>query len=267
MARQREPKWLKAAKAGGFVHPGAPKADFVSRALSRAGVMPSNQAEAAVIAGRVKVNGRVMHEPFAPLPVGAKVQVDGTVYDVTPTTKVLAFHKSKNMVVNGTDDEGGTTVFNALIDVLPLALRGFGWLAVGRLDRDTTGLLLFTNDEQFVSHATSPETHLPKVYLVTVAGQVTEEKLATLRRGVTYDGFTSKPAKAVLRAPGVLALTLTEGKFHQVKRMVNEVNLATLELHREAVGEHVLDVPLNAFRELTEDEILNQLGYTPRQRR
>ncbi len=267
MPRQHEPKWLKAAKAGAFSQPDSPKADFISRALSRAGVMPSGQAEEAVKAGRVKVNGRLMHEPFAPLPVGAKVQVDGTVYDVTPTTKVLAFHKPKNMVVNGSDNEGGTTVFNALIDLLPFALRGYGWLAVGRLDRDTTGLLLFTNDEQFVAHATSPETHLPKVYLVTVAGQVTEEKLATLRRGVTYGDFTAKPAKATLRSPGVLALTLTEGKFHQVKRMVNEVNLATLELHREAVGEHVLDIPIGTFRELTDDEVTNELGYVPRHRR
>lgn len=266
MARQREPKWLKAAKAGGHAAPNTPKPDFISRALSRAGVLPSAQAEEAVQANRVKVNGRAVHEPFAPLPVGAKVQLDGTFVDVAPTTRVLAFHKPKNTVVNG-QDRDGETVFNALIALLPLSLQGYGWLAVGRLDRDTTGLLLFTNDEQFVAHATSPETHLPKRYLVTVAGQVTDEKLATLRRGVTYDDFTAKPAKAALRSPGVLELTLTEGKFHQVKRMVNEVNLATLELYREAVGEYVLDVPLGTFRELTEDEITNQLGYTPRHRR
>lgn len=267
MPVKREPKWLKAAKAGGFSSSlGSVKPDFVSRALSRAGALPAALAEQAVRAGRVKVNHRVVTEPFAPLPPNAKVQLDGKTIEVGPTTKVLAFHKPKNMVVNGTDKNGGQTVFNALVELLPFELQGFGWLAVGRLDRDTTGLLLFTNDEQFVAHATSPETHLPKTYLVTVAGQVSDEKLATLRRGVTYEGFTTKPAKAELRSPGVLALTLTEGKFHQVKRMVNEVNLATLELHRESVGAFVLDVPLGQMRPLTDDEIQEQLGYRPRHR-
>lgn len=226
--------------------------------------MPSAQAEEAVRAGRVRVSGRVVREPFAPLPPQAKVQIDGVVVELAPTTKVLAFHKPKNMVVSGQDPAGGTTVFNALSAILPAQLQGYGWLAVGRLDRDTTGLLLFTNDEQFVAHATSPQTHLPKRYLVTVAGQVTDEKLAVLRQGVTYDGFTAKPARAQLRSPGVLELTLTEGKFHQVKRMVNEVNLATLELFREAIGDYVLDVPAGAFRALNDDEMTKLLGYLPR---
>ncbi len=269
MARPREPKWLKAAKAGAFSSPSkaTPKLDFVSRALSRAGLLPGIEAEAAVREGRVRVNGQAVREPFAPLPVGAKVQLDGAVVDVRPTTRVLAFHKPVDCVVSGHDPEGGRTVFEVLGATLPKALRGFGWLAVGRLDRDTTGLLLFTNDEQFVAHATAPETHLPKRYLVTVAGTVTEDKLAHLRRGITYDDVTTKPAKAELRAPGLLELTLTEGKFHQVKRMVNEVHLATLGLHREAVGDLVLDVPSGAFRELSDDEVATKLNYVPRQRR
>jgi pseudouridine synthase len=200
----------------------------------------------------------------APLEDGDVVAVDGERVDVRPTTRVLAFHKPKGLVVDGRDPEGVGTVFERLHALLPPELRGFGWLAVGRLDRDTTGLLFFTNDERFVAHATDPASKLPKRYVATVSGRISDAKLKALREGIALDDFTTQPAGAERRGERQVALTLTEGKFHQVKRMLGAVGLVTLELHREAVGDYVVDVALDTLRELADAEVEGLLGYRPR---
>lgn len=261
MRRRKEPKWLQAAKARDGV---SDSGDFLSRALSRAGVLPPIEAERAIREGRVTVNGKVATVVVAPLEDGDRVELDGARVDVRPSTRVLAFHKPKGLVVDGRDREGIGTVFERLHALLPPELRGYGWLAVGRLDRDTTGLLFFTNDERFVAHATDPSTKLPKRYVATVSGKVSDAKLERLHSTIDLGDFESQPAKAERRGEKQVVLTLTEGKFHQVKRMLTAVGLATLELHREAVGEYVIDVPLDSLRALTDDEVTRLLGYHPR---
>jgi hypothetical protein len=111
---------------------------------------------------------------------------------------------------------------------------------------------------------TDPETKLPKRYVATVSGKVSDAKLERLRNGIELEDFRSVPAKAERRSEHDVALTLTEGKFHQVKRMLGAVGLATLELHREAVGEYVIDVPIDTLREMTDEEVERLLGYRPR---
>jgi len=261
--RRTEPKWLQAAKARDGV---SETGDFLSRALSRAGVLPPIEAERAIRDGRVKVNGKVATVVVAPLEETDRVEVDGARVDLRPTTRVLAFHKPKGLVVDGKDREGIGTVFERLHALLPPELRGYGWLAVGRLDRDTTGLLFFTNDERFVAHATDPQTKLPKRYVATVGGKISDAKLERLHSAIDLGDFESQPAKAERRGKDQVVLTLTEGKFHQVKRMLSAVGLATLELHREAIGEYLIDTPLDSLRELTDDEVESLLGYLPRHR-
>jgi 23S rRNA pseudouridine2605 synthase/16S rRNA pseudouridine516 synthase len=239
--------------------------DWLARALSRAGALPFREAEAAVQAGRVTVDGKVIKAPHAPVTATSRVAVDGKPVDVRPTTRVLMFHKPAGLVTAGSDAEGEGTVFEALLRALPPELTGYGWHAVGRLDRDTTGLLLFTNDERFVAHATRPETHLPKRYVARVGAAVTEEKLARLREGVEVEpGVVSKPAQARARGEDAVELVLTEGRYHQVKRMLNAVGLPTLALHREAVGALALDVAEGALREVTAEELREALSYEPR---
>jgi 23S rRNA pseudouridine2605 synthase/16S rRNA pseudouridine516 synthase len=254
------PRWLQAARQRQ-----QDEDDWLSRALSRAGVFPFGEAEAAVKSGRVTVDGRAATQPLAPVKPTARVLVDGREVDLRPTTRVLLFHKPAGVVTAGSDPEGEGTVFEVLSRALPPALQGYGWHAVGRLDRDTTGLLLFTNDERFVAHATHPDTHLPKRYLAKVGAAVTEAKLAQLRAGVPLEpGVTSRPAQAELVAEDVVALTLTEGRYHQVKRMLNAVGLPTLALHREAVGGLRLDVPVGQLREVPPEAIREALRYAPR---
>jgi 23S rRNA pseudouridine2605 synthase/16S rRNA pseudouridine516 synthase len=223
-------------------------------------VLPRAEAEAAIRDGRVEVDGRVEREPFAPVRPGVEVRVDGQVRELAAPRLALMFHKPAGLVVHGSDPEGVGTVFERLRAVLPVELRGYEWLAVGRLDRDTTGLLLFTNDERLVRHGTSPETHLPKRYVARVAGRPSEAALRALRDGLVLEDGPTRPAGALLRAPDVVELTLTEGRHHQVKRMLAAVGHPVLALHREAVGGVVLDVAEGDWRVLRDEEVAQGLG-------
>lgn len=259
--RSKPPKWLDAAR----VRDSGSAGDWLSRALARAGVLPLAEAEEAIRRGRVRVDAKAQVEPLAPVAPGARVELDGRPVSLAWRTRVLALHKPAGVVTHGTDPEGIGTVFDVLLAALPEELQPFGWHAVGRLDRDTTGLLLFTNDEKFVLHATSPHTHLPKRYVARVGVKVPEAKLQRLREGVEIDdGGLTKPAEARARGDDSVELTLTEGRFHQVKRMLNAVGLPTLKLHREAVGALELDVAERALRELTDDEVREALRFEPR---
>lgn len=258
---KKPPRWLAAARA----RDSGASADWLSRALARAGVMPLQEAEEAIRAGRVRLDSREEREPMAPVHADSRATLDGRALSLAWRTRVLQFHKPAGVVTHGSDPEGIGTVFDALRAALPAELQRFGWHAVGRLDRDTTGLLLFTNDEKFVAHATAPATHLPKRYVARVGAKVNDAKLEPLRRGVKLDdGELTRPAKAKARGDDSVELVLTEGRFHQVKRMLNVVGLPTLALQREAVGLLELDVPLGAYRELSDEEVKAKLNFEPR---
>jgi 23S rRNA pseudouridine2605 synthase/16S rRNA pseudouridine516 synthase len=187
--------------------------------------------------------------------------VDGQVRSLEAPLRVLMFHKPAGVIVAGKDPEGVGTVFERLRSVLPAELQGFEWYAIGRLDRDTTGLLLFTNDERVVQHGTSPEKNLPKRYVADVAGRPSEEALSRLREGLVLEDGPTRPAGARLLAPGRVELVLTEGRHHQVKRMLAAVGHPVQALHREAVGSVVLDVPVGAWRRLSDTEVAEGLGF------
>lgn len=260
-APQKVPRWLAAARARGSGAPG----DWLSRALARAGVLPLHEAEQAIRAGRVCLDGREEKSPLAPVLPASRASLDGRDVPLAWRTRVLEFHKPAGLVSHGSDPRGLGTVFAGLRAVLPPGLQGFGWHAVGRLDRDTTGLLLFTNDEKFAAHATAPATHLPKRYVARVGAQPTEAQLERLRAGVLLgDGTSSLPARARVRDDDGLELVLTEGRHHQVKQMLNAVGLSTLSLHREAVGDLELSVSPGGWRALGDDEVRTRLRFEPR---
>jgi pseudouridine synthase len=255
--RPKTPRWLQAAR----VRTPGESDDWLARALSRSGALPQKEAEEAIAAGRVKLDGKVVKQPFASVPKDARITLDGKAVSLSKQTRVLMFHKPAGPVVAGHDPEKIGTVFEALGRILPAELQGYGWHAVGRLDRDTTGLLLFTNDEKFVAHGTSPKTHLPKTYWAKVSGKPTFDKLQALRDGLELDDGPTAPAKARVMDDGRIELILTEGRHHQVKRMLGHVGLPVLALHRHAVGTLELDVELEHFRELTADEVSTRLGF------
>lgn len=260
MTKRKVPRWLQAARQA-TTGPALEKPDWASRVLGRAGRLPEHGLDGALRSGRITLDGTPIRDAMVLVRPGARLAVDGIEVPFAPPTRVLAFHKPVDTVTAVSDPNGLRTVFEALREVLPEALQGFGWHAVGRLDRDTSGLLLFTSDERFVEHATRPETHLPKRYVAEVGADATEEKLAPLRAGLELDDGKAAPAQTELRGPRTVALTLTEGRFHQVKRMLGAVGLPVRALHREAIGSLLLDVEVGRFRELTLEEIRGALRF------
>jgi 23S rRNA pseudouridine2605 synthase/16S rRNA pseudouridine516 synthase len=174
----------------------------------------------------------------------------------------LMLHKPAGLVTAGHDPEGTGTVFEHLRRVLPPELQRYEWLAIGRLDRDTTGLLLFTNDERLVAHGARPETHLPKRYEAEVAGEPADASLEPLRRGIVLEDGPALPAQARVLGPGRVELLLTEGRHHQVKRMLQAVGFPVRALHRSRVGGVTLDVPVGQVRRLSAEEVRQGLGFS-----
>jgi 16S rRNA pseudouridine516 synthase len=184
----------------------------------------------------------------------------------------LMMHKPPG-VVSATEDTRDRTV----IDLLPDEYRAFDPFPVGRLDKDTEGLLLLTNDGKLAHNLLSPRKHVPKTYYAAVQGNVGESDIRAFATGVTLDdGYRTLPAELRVVQPAGTAvdglarieLTITEGKFHQVKRMFEAVEKKVVYLQRLTMGPLTLDpeLPIGAVRELTaaELEALQQSGSKDR---
>ena len=208
----------------------------LERALSKFGVCSRKEAARVIAAGRVRVDGQVVDAPLRRIdPRRQRVTVDGRRVGDDTERVVLVLHKPKGLITTRTDPGGRPTVYSLLGD--------FGrWVfPVGRLDRDTSGLLVLTNDHRLGQRLTDPEHHVPKTYHARVAGVPSAEALSVLREGAPLGrGETSSPARVRSlgsRRDGTwLEIVLTEGKNRQVRRMCAAVGHDVLDLVRVRVG-------------------------------
>ncbi len=226
----------------------------VDRVLSRAGACSRTQARAAIAAGRVQVNGRTVRDPDAWIDPGRdRVALDGQALRARGK-EVWALHKPAGFVTTAADERGRTTVYA----LLPPEAT---WLApVGRLDRDSSGLLLFTNDSDLAAAITAPVHQLPKSYEVRCAGRLDAHALARLRDGVELHDGRTLPAR-VERIAGderevTLRIELVEGRNRQIRRMVRAVGARVVALHRTRIGPLALGaLPAGACRRLEPGEV------------
>jgi len=185
-------------------------------------------------------------------------------------TLVVAYHKPRGVVTSHDDELGREMVYHRLRAALDPSLARIEWHAIGRLDQDTTGLLLFTNDGALVHHATQPATKLPKTYRALVKGRLDEPTLQRLRDGVELTGGLGRSApchvtlEAHQTATSWIALTLTEGKNRQVRRMLLAVGSQVIRLARIQIGGVLLDMDEDRCRLLSDAEITTGLAYRPR---
>jgi pseudouridine synthase len=226
----------------------------LDRWLSRLGLCSRTQAAALIAAGRIRVAGRVVRDPGRWLdPAREEVSLDGR--PLAPREPLyLALHKPKGFVTTLVDPEGRPTVFD-LLEGVPAFV-----FPVGRLDRDSSGLLLFTNDSAFGDHLTSPASHVPKTYRVRTRAPLSEAELEPLRRGVELADGPTRPARAtLLRAYAgysLVELELTEGKNRQVRRMLRAIGNGVRDLRRTAIGPLELGkLKSGAWRRLTQREV------------
>ena len=223
----------------------------LDKRLSAAGY---SRKEAAVLirAGRVKADSAVVTVPETKLPGAAVLTVDGV--PLREGFLYIMLHKSAG-VVTSTEDPWERTV----LDLLPEELRRRGVFPVGRLDKDVTGLVLLTDDGPLGHRLTSPRHHVDKVYQVTVDGVLTKEDEAALTAGLVLgDGLRCLPAQLERTGRGNVALlTLREGKYHQVNRMMACLGKPVTALKRLAMGPLTLDERLKPgeWRLLTEEEV------------
>ncbi|OYU99808.1 MAG: 16S rRNA pseudouridine(516) synthase [Burkholderiales bacterium PBB5] len=188
-------------------------------------------------AGLVKVGGQLVTDPAAAFnPIGLHFDVEGQAWESHPSALVL-LHKP-----TGYECSQKPKHWPSVMMLLPVPLRARGVQPVGRLDQDTTGLLLLTEDGALIHRLTSPKHHVPKVYEVTTARPVDEAQVARLRSGVVLDDDPAPVRAEGCEATGEfsLRLTLVQGKYHQVKRMIAAVGNHCAGLHRSAIGELTL---------------------------
>ncbi len=226
----------------------------LDRALSRAGLFSRSAARAAVQAGRVTVNGRLVRDPDAWVdPARDRLACDGQAVRAAEK-RYLMLHKPPGYVTTRSDERGRATVYDLLPSDLP-------WLApIGRLDRESSGLLLFTNDSDFADAITDPRTHVEKTYIARCRGQLDEEACRRLAFGVDLaDGPTREARVRILGRDSKttsLELTITEGRNRQVRRMVAAIGSKVLALHRRAIaGIEVAELAVGAVRALRSAEV------------
>jgi 23S rRNA pseudouridine2605 synthase len=206
----------------------------LNRALSKLGLASRSEARGLIADGRVTINGRVVRDALAPVDVErARIAVDG-VAPARAGRVVIALHKPRGVVTTRRDPQGRPTVY-ALLEGVPGRV-----VPVGRLDLATTGLLLLTNDTRFGDWLTDPRSEVPKVYLVTVRGRVTNDELEPLRTGVDSRGETLSADGVTLRKASNreshLVVTLTEGRNREVRRLCEAIGHPVTRLRRVQVG-------------------------------
>ncbi|MCD7032684.1 rRNA pseudouridine synthase [Metabacillus sp. GX 13764] len=228
----------------------------IDKLLANSGFGSRKEVKKLLKSGQVKADGEVVKDP--------KTHVDPDSQEVTVQDAIVEYREFIYLVMNkpagllsATEDLSQETV----VDILEPEDAMLEPFPVGRLDKDTEGLLLITNDGQLAHQLLSPKKHVPKTYFAEIAGCVTEEDIEAFKKGVTLDDdYLTKPAVLnILESDSTskIELTITEGKFHQVKRMFEAVGKKVTYLKRLSMGPLTLDEDLEPgeYRELDEEEV------------
>lgn len=217
----------------------AEKGDRIAKVMARAGLCSRRDAEMWINAGRVSVNGVVLESPAFNVREGDEVVVDGKPLPRAEATRLFLYHKPAGYVTSARDELGRETVF----DILPKGLPRV--VSVGRLDLNTEGLLLLTNDGGLSRFLELPATGWVRTYRVRAYGTVTQERLDTLQNGVTIDGVRYGSIQASfdhqIGANCWLVFSITEGKNREVRRVLEYMGLTVNRLIRVSYGPFKLD--------------------------
>ncbi|WP_375453665.1 pseudouridine synthase [uncultured Methylobacterium sp.] len=231
----------------------------IAKAIARAGIASRRDAEAMIAEGRVTLNGRVLDSPAINVTDADAITVDGEPLPARERTRLWVFHKPRGLVTTARDPEGRQTVFDAMPEEMPRVV------AIGRLDINTEGLLLLTNDGGLAKVIAHPDTGWLRRYRVRAFGDITQMELDQLRKGVTIDGMEYGPIEASLdRATGDnvwLTLGLREGKNREVKRILEHLGLSVNRLIRLSFGPFQLgDLEVGLTEEIRTKVLKEQLG-------
>ena len=226
----------------------------INKYISQAGVCSRRKADELVENGNVKVNGAVMKEPGFDVKEGDRVEVNGRLIEGAEKPVYYLLNKPVGFITTASDEQGRPTIMDLIGDI---DKRVF---PVGRLDYNTSGALILTNDGEISYHISHPKHEVYKTYHALVAGPVSKEKLWKLRNGVDIGGYVTKPARVTpikeSKNSTVLEISICEGKNRQVRKMCKAIGNPVQELERVSIGEINLGhLKAGAFRKLNPTEI------------
>jgi len=236
-----------------------PPGDRIAKVLARAGVASRREAERMIEAGRVRVNGAQISAPALNVTPADKITVDGTAVSEPEPPRMWLYHKPPGLVTTDRDEQGRETIYDALPDDMPRVM------SIGRLDLNSEGLLLLTNDGGVKRKLELPSTGWLRRYRARVNGRPSDASLEPLRKGITVDGERFQPMDVTIdRQQGAnawLTIGLREGKNREIRRAMETVGLTVNRLIRTSYGPFQLgELKAGAVEELRRKLVRDQLG-------
>lgn len=255
----RDRKALKAERPASKIEDSNDGRERIAKRLARAGIASRRDAEMMIIAGRIAVNGKTLNTPAFNVDRGDVITVDGKPLPPIERTRLWLYHKRAGLVTTNRDPEGRPTVFDNLPNEMPRVL------SVGRLDINTEGLLLLTNDGGLARVLELPSTGWVRKYRVRAHGKISQDDLDALKNGIAINGIFYGAVEAILeREQGSnvwLSVALREGKNREVKNILGALGLTVTRLIRVSFGPFQLaDLEEGAVRELKGRTLRDQLG-------
>lgn len=237
----------------------------LNKYLANLGIASRRKIDEMVEDRRIIINGKVVMQLGTKVnPEKDIIEIDNKIIERPINLTYVVLNKPRGIISSVTDDQGRKTV----IDMVKIPERLY---PVGRLDQDSQGLILLTNDGEITYKLTHPKFHVPKVYEAMILGQVKEGKLAQLRKGVRLEDGKTAPAEVKVLQSGIsrtlLEITIFEGRKRQIRRMTAFLHLHLMELKRVKIGPiEIGDLKEGSYRYLTEEEIeaLKQAVTTPK---
>ncbi len=223
----------------------------LDKLLSALGIATRSQCRDFLRTGRLTLLGVPCKDPALEVAENSPLMLDGKPLD-TRTRRCLMLHKPSGYLTADEDRRWPT-----VMELLPPIYRALECMPIGRLDKDTTGILLFTTDGQLAHRLISPKRHVAKVYEAQVEGELDDADVRAFAAGIPLKDFTALPAVLSIVSPGCGRVTVYEGKYHQVKRMFGARGKPVTALHRLSFGPMELDaaLPPGGYRELTPEEV------------
>ncbi len=231
----------------------------IAKAMARAGLCSRRDAERWILEGRVRLNGNILASPAQDVGPRDRIEVDGVPLPAAEPAKLWRYHKPKGCVTTHRDPEGRATVFDKLPPHMPRVI------SIGRLDFNTEGLLLLTNDGELARHLELPSTGWLRRYRVRAFGAITQERLDTLKDGIQIDGVRYGPIEATLdQVQGAnvwLTLGLREGKNREVRNILSSLQLTVNRLIRISFGPfQLVDIEPGEVEGIKRRVLADQLG-------
>lgn len=213
----------------------------LDKVFSSCGISTRSECQTLIKRGRVTVNGERVKTPS--LKVDTSVDIIALDGEVLTLKKFVYIMLNKPLGVVSSTDEGGQTT---VVDIIPDSMKREGLFPCGRLDKDTLGLVILTNDGQSAHRRLAPKTHAEKEYIFKTAEVVTEEDISKIEKGVTLkDGYTTMPCKVKLTSETEGVITLVEGKYHEIKRIFGSLGNKITYLKRISFAGICLDESLS----------------------